>query len=62
MFSVPQFISIRNSKNPSPTPENISLAFLCMADRGIIVELKRSRDLLVDRIAGYCRPVEIAMD
>ena len=44
------------------TPESISFALLRMADRGIIVELKRSRDLLFGRIADYCRPVEIAMD
>ena len=43
------------------TPGSISFALLRMADRGTIVELKRSQDLLVGRIADYCWPVEIAM-
>lgn len=44
------------------TPESISFALLRMADRGIIVELELSQDLVVGRIADYCRLVEIAMD
>ena len=44
------------------TPESISFALLRMADRGIIVELELSQDLVVGRIADYHRLVEIAMD
>lgn len=58
LLTVAELAAPGENREFSKTP----VALLRMADRGIIVELKLSRDLVVGRIADYCRLVEIAMD